>query len=68
MPRSADENRLEALRQAIETYPGQPVGFFARLLDWPHEVISRVLVSLNDSGVLLFEDEQGGIWPFNNMG
>ena len=68
MPRSADEDRLETLRQAIETYPGNPVGFFARLLNWPHEVISRGLVSLNDSGVFLFEDEQGGIWPFNDAG
>jgi hypothetical protein len=40
------------------------VGFLARLLGWPHEAVNRALVLLNDGGILLSEDERGGIWPF----
>jgi hypothetical protein len=64
MPRHADETRLKALRQAIEAYPGKRAGFFSRLLNWRREEVSRRLVSLNDKGVLLWEDDRGGLWPF----
>lgn len=66
MSRRADENRLETLLEAIETHPGEGVGFLARLLRWPHEVINRGLVSLNDRGVMLSEDEEGGLWLFGD--
>ena len=66
MSRKADDNRLEILREAIEIYPGRGIGFFARLLGWPHEVVNRALVTLNDQGMLLSEDERGGLWPFRD--
>jgi len=66
MPRQADTTRLSTLRQAIETHSGERASFFARLLDLPRETISRMLVTLNDNGVLLYEDEQGKLWPFND--
>lgn len=64
MSRKANHQRLYKLRQAIEQNPGQRVGFFARLLGWPHEKVNRGLVSLDDEGMLFSEDERGGLWPF----
>lgn len=66
MSRNADERRLRALLGAIERHPGQRVAFIARLLGWRHEAVSRGLVSLDDHGVLLSEDERGGLWPAGN--
>jgi hypothetical protein len=39
------------------------LGFFARLLDWSCEEVNRGLTSLNDEGVLLYEDDGGGLYP-----
>lgn len=68
MPRNPDGARLEHLLQAIESNPGNPPGFFARLIGCQRETISRMLVSLNDRGVLLWEDERGGLWPCEQDG
>jgi len=65
MPRRTDQTHLDALNQAIAKYPGQRAGFFARLLNWPREQVHRRLVALNDQGVLLWEDEHGGLWHFD---
>jgi DNA-binding IclR family transcriptional regulator len=67
MSRNADERRLRVLLGAIERHPGQRVGFIARLLGWPHEVVNRGLVALGDHGVLLSEDERGGLWPVEDQ-
>jgi len=66
MSRKADQNRLSTLQKAIETHPGRGIAFFVRLLGWPFAVVIRVLTSLNDRGVLLSEDEKGGLWPFSD--
>ena len=64
MTRKADSSRLESLKVAIESNPGQRAGFLARLLDWRREEVSRALTTLNDRGVLFSEDKRGGLWPF----
>lgn len=61
--RKANQTNLEGLKKAIERHPGNRPGFFARLLGWRREEVNRVLTLLNDEGVLLWEDEQGGLWP-----
>jgi hypothetical protein len=63
MPRPANQNNLQNLKQAIERHPGERLSFFARLLGWSCEEINRGLTSLNDEGVLLYEDERGGLYP-----
>lgn len=63
MPRQADESHLQVLRQAIQAHPGERASFFSRLLNWRREEVSRRLVSLNDRGVLFWEDERGGLHP-----
>jgi hypothetical protein len=65
MPRQANQADLHALQNAIETHPGQRAGFFSRLLNWRREEVTRRLVSLNDQGVLLWEDDHGRLWPFD---
>lgn len=66
MARKADQSQLEYLKREIEQHPGQRPGFFARLLGWRREEVNRALTTLNDSGVLLWEDEKGGLWPFES--
>lgn len=62
MARKADRKQLEKLDRAIKEHPGQRPGFFARLLGWHRQKVSRSLVSLNDEEVFLYEDDQGGLW------
>jgi len=62
MSRPANQNNLQNLKQAIEKNPGKHSGFFARLLGWTHEQVNRGLTSLGNKGVLLYEDEQGGLY------
>jgi hypothetical protein len=64
VPRKADQNHLRALHRAIERHPGKKPGFFARLLNWRREQVSRRLTTLNDQGVLFSEDDRGGLWFF----
>ena len=64
MSRKANPKSPLTLQKAISTHPGQRPGFFARLLRWPREKVTRALVILDDQGVLLSEDERGGLWPF----
>lgn len=65
MPRHADQTHLDALSIAIAKHSGKRASFFARLLNWRREEVNRRLVTLNDQGVLLWEDERGGLWHFD---
>ncbi len=65
MARHADQQQLEELRQTIERSPGQCVGAIARLLNWSREKVTRGLVSLNDRGMLFYEDEHGRLWHYH---
>jgi len=67
MPRQADQNSLQSLKQAIECHPGERLGFFARLLGWSCEEVNRGLTSLNDEGILLYEDDGGGLYPVESI-
>jgi len=67
MPRQANQNSLQNLKQAIEQNPGRRLSFFARLLQRSHEEVNRGLTSLNDRGVLLYEDEHGGLYPIESV-
>lgn len=65
MARKADPEAIERLKEAIEQYPGERAAFFARLLGWRREKISRALTSFQHKGILVSEDERGGLWPFD---
>ena len=65
MPRKANEKRLREITGLLRTQPGRKAGEYARLLGIHREDFRRVLVQLNDRGILLAEDDKGHLWPFN---
>lgn len=65
MPRKANERRLREITSLLRTQPGHKAGEYARLLGIHREDFRRVLVQLNDRGILLAEDDKGHLWPFN---
>lgn len=64
MARKAQPERLETLYEAVEEYPGEQPGFFARLLDLNRSSVTRSLPVMEEEGYLLSEDDEGGLWPF----
>ena len=64
MARQRNDHKLDDLSQAIQTYPDQKAGYFARLLDWDNKSVMRALPQLEDRGDLLMEDDNGRIGWF----
>ena len=64
MARSANHDRAEQIYRTIEKYPGHKAGLIARLLGLNRSEVTRSLPTLQDKGLLVFEDEVGGLWPF----
>ncbi len=65
MARKANSRELEKLDEAIVSQPGQRSGFWAHVFGWSREKANRHLSTLNDQGYLYYEDDQGGLYPFN---
>ncbi|MBX3038555.1 MAG: hypothetical protein KF758_16715 [Anaerolineales bacterium] len=64
MARPLKNERAEKIYRKIEEHPGKKAGFFARLLGINRSEVTRALPSLQDKGLLVSEDEKGGLWPF----
>ena len=64
MARSANYQRAEQIYRKIEEHPGERAGFVARLLGLNRSEVTRTLPALEDKGLLISEDEKGGLWPF----
>ena len=64
MARPANYQRVEQIYRKIEEHPGKRPGFIARLLGLNRSEVTRALPSLQDKGLLISEDEGGGLWPF----
>ena len=64
MGRKIQAGRLEALAGAIEERPGSKAAELARDLGWHRSAVSRALPALEKEGVLLKEDDEGGLWIF----
>lgn len=56
---------LEAIYQVVESHPGRRAGAIAQLLGLERSQVMRLLPALEERGYLMSEDEQGGLWPFN---
>lgn len=54
------------VQQVIEEHPGISVREVARQLGVAPSTIVRRLPSLEEVGVLLSEDDKGGLWPFDH--
>lgn len=64
MARQQKTERLEKIYCKIEEHPGQRPGFIARLLGLNRSEVTRALPALQDKGLLVSEDDKGGLWPF----
>lgn len=60
--KKADE--YSEMVELIEQQPGISARELARQLEVAPSTITRRLPGLDDAGILLAEDEKGGLWPF----
>ena len=58
------EEDFEEMVELIEEQPGISASELARRLGVPTSTVTRRLPSLDEAGVLLAEDDRGGLWPF----
>jgi len=64
MARQMNHKRAEQIYRKIEEHPGKKAGLIARLLGLNRSEVTRALPSLQDKGLLISEDDKGGLWPF----
>jgi hypothetical protein len=64
MGRKANETRIQEIASLLQAQPGCKAGEYARMLGMHREDFNRALVQLNDRGILLAEDDNGHLWPF----
>lgn len=64
MARPKDYDKVEKIYRTIEMNPGKKAGLIARLLGLNRSEVTRSLPTLQDKGLLVSEDEKGGLWPF----
>ncbi len=65
MSRKADDEKLKEIYNTVMEHPGKRSGCIARLLGLNRSEVTRALPTLQERGLLLIEDDQGGLWPFN---
>ncbi len=58
------EAEFEDMAALIEQQPGISASELARRLEVPTSTVTRRLPSMDEAGILLTEDDQGGLWPF----
>lgn len=56
---------FEEMQALIKQQPGLSAAELARLLDVDRSTITRRLPSLDQAGFLLYEDDTGGLYPFD---
>lgn len=64
MARPTNHDRAVQIYRAIEENPGKRAGLIARLLGLNRSEVTRILPALEDKGLLVSEDEKGGLWLF----
>ncbi len=65
MARKIEGKKLEEIYEKVEENPGKKAGFIARLLGLNRSEVTRSLPALEDKGLLIYEDEEGGLYPHN---
>jgi len=63
MARRTEEKKLEKIYEKVEENPGKKAGFIARLLGLNRSDVTRSLPALESKGLLIYEDEEGGLYP-----
>ena len=56
---------FEEMQALIKQQPGISAAELARLLEVDRSTITRRLPSLGEAGFLLYEDDNGGLYPFD---
>ncbi|MBL8090474.1 MAG: MarR family transcriptional regulator [Anaerolineales bacterium] len=64
MARKMDDEKVKNIYNKIEQHPGKKAGFIARLLRINRSEVTRALPVLEDNGLLISEDDKGGLWTF----
>jgi Mn-dependent DtxR family transcriptional regulator len=64
MARKTEEKKLEVIYTKVKENPGKKAGFIARLLGLNRSEVTRSLPALDEKGLLVYEDEKGGLFPF----
>ncbi len=64
MARQANQQKVEQIYNKIQESPGQKPGMIARNLGLNRSEVTRSLPVLEEKGLLISEDEKGGLWPF----
>ena len=64
MPRTVSVDRLWHLFQAIQRRPGARPADLARELGWHRSQVIRLLPHLDDYGYLVYEDDEGRLYPY----
>lgn len=67
MARPQNKQRMDEIYRKIEEHPGKKAGFIARLLGLNRSEVTRTLPALETKGLLISEDEKGGLWPFRKQ-
>ena len=64
MTRKTQDKKLETIYNKVREKPGERPGSIARLLGLNRSEVTRMLPALEDKGLYITEDEQGGLWPY----
>lgn len=65
MGRNLSEEKLRRIYNEVKDYPGEKPGTIARVLGLNRSEVTRMLPALEDRGFYVYEDEGGGLWPFD---
>ena len=61
--RTTSRERVESIWEAVNRAPGARPAQVAGALGIHRSSVMRALPALDDAGLLLYEDERGGLWP-----
>jgi Mn-dependent DtxR family transcriptional regulator len=65
--RQSDRRRLEKIWQAVERQPGVKASDVAQELKLARSSVTRALPEMEARGLLLSEDDRGGLWPWGRQ-
>lgn len=63
MARKTEEKKLEKIFEKVEENPGKKAGFIAKILGLNRSEVTRSLPALEDKGLFIYEDDEGGLFP-----
>jgi Mn-dependent DtxR family transcriptional regulator len=66
MSRRTDDNKIENIYNTVKENPGKKAGFIARILGLNRSEVTRSLPALDEKGLLVYEDEEGGLYPLKH--